>query len=394
MVLVLFVLVLLAVFSWFLFRDIRSPVFLFVFIWSSVFFVNIAMLDYIAVSEEALTYVMFMVCAFIIGAVCFKGKVFVTNTVNRGSINDSLLRVFFFISLFIQLLALIILLYEYQRFPGGITSFIGYLRSVQMFPDEFAYPGMLSNALLMRIIKNNYLFNYILLIIYVLRSPDVTKGIIICLLSRLLYAGLMGSRWQGVMDILSLAFIYLDRKEYLSKSIIKYTFYFLVFFMVAGVFRSSNGFGIDYFIMYIFGGLPAFGEMFKNPDLFYLPNTAIYIEQLLGGAADGAFNIVADSIWLNDSIKTNTYSVFGVLYKYYGHLGSLIYFFCYGAILSILARNKSNGLFSPVLYYIVAPTVLLTVFTESILLLFPIILRLLFLMLILKISIRVKNVSA
>lgn len=379
---------LLMIFSYVLYKDVRHPGFIFLSVWFCVCAINGGFINYIEISNEAYMYIVTMLFSFFLGTLFFRKTIIATH---QAYLNKSGFKFLFFISLSIQIFAVLILILEAQRFQGGIIKYVGYLRSVQMFPDEATYPGLLGNQLIMRVIKNNYLVNYFLLIILALKSQGIKKWVIICLIVRLMYAGMMGSRWQGVMDILSLTFIYLDRHRYLIKPILKYTVLFFVFFMLTGTIRSTSGFGIEYLVMYIFGGFPAFSELLKNPDALYLPNTAIYAEQLLGIASDNAINIVADSIWLNDSIKTNTFTAFGVMYKYYGMIGSLIYFFVYGASLNFLYHRKHDGNLCPILYYMIAPTVLLTVFTESMLGLLPTFIRLLFVLFFLKIVVRVKQ---
>lgn len=378
---------LLPIFVYVLYKDIRHPGFIFLFVWLLVCIINTGVVNYIEISNETYMYTASMLLSFFLGTLLFRRN---SKVAYQGYLNYKAYKFLFIVSLSIQVFAVLILLLEAQRFSGGIIKYIGYLRSVQMYPDEATYPGLLGNQIVMRIIKNNYLVNYFLLIILAQKSHDIKKWVIICLAVRLMYAGLMGSRWQGVMDILSLTFIYLDMHRHLIKPIFKYTSLFFVFFMLAGTIRSTSGFGLEYLVMYIFGGFPAFSELLKNPDVLYLPNTAIYAEQLLGIAPDNAINIVADSIWLNDTIKTNTFTVFGVMYKYYGVIGSLIYFFAYGATLNFLYQHKHAGNLYPTLYYMIAPTVLLTVFTESMLGLLPTIIRLLFVLFLLKIVVRVK----
>ncbi len=161
--------------------------------------------------------------------------------------------------------------------------------------------------------------------------------------------------------------------------------------MLAELYEALMGLVLNIWSCMFLADFPAFSELLKNPDALYLPNTAIYAEQLLGIASDNAINIVADSIWLNDTIKTNTFTAFGVMYKYYGEIGSIVYFFAYGALLNFLYYRKYEGVLYPVLYYIIAPTVLLTVFTESMLGLLPTIIRLLFVLFLLKLVVRVKQ---
>ena len=379
---------LLMVFCYFLYKDVRHPGFIFLSVWFCVCAINAGFINYIEISSESYIYIVTMLFSFSLGTLFFRKKNCVSQ---QGYLNERGFKFLFVFSLCIQILAVLILLFEAQRFSGGIVKYVGYLRSVQMFPDEATYPGLLGNQMIMRIIKNNYLVNYFLLLILALKTQGIKKWVVICLVARLMYAGMMGSRWQGVMDILSLTFIYLDRHKYLIKPIMKYSILFFIFFMLAGTIRSTNGFGLEYLVMYVFGGFPAFSELLKNPDALYLPNTAIYAEQLLGIASDNAINIVADSIWLNDTIKTNTFTAFGVMYKYYGEIGSIVYFFAYGALLNFLYYRKYEGVLYPVLYYIIAPTVLLTVFTESMLGLLPIIIRLLFVLFLLKLVVRVKQ---
>lgn len=110
-----------------------------------------------------------------------------------------------------------------------------------MFPDEATYPGLLGNQMIMRIIKNNYLVNYFLLLILALKTQGIKKWVVICLVARLMYAGMMGSRWQGVMDILSLTFIYLDRHKYLIKPIMKYSVLFFIFLCWQGLYEALMG---------------------------------------------------------------------------------------------------------------------------------------------------------
>ncbi|MFS2224592.1 O-antigen polymerase [Pantoea sp. B65] len=369
------------------YADITHPAVLFSFVWLAVMFFNVTLAGYIQTSDSAMCFVLSMILLFLAASVMTKN---IRIKVKYRPISYRIVKALFIITFVIQTLAVLIMLREYLASGKSLVEFIANLRAVQMYPDDNSYPGLLSNFIIMRVIKNNYLFNYILLVTFALLS-DKKKMIASNLLVRLIFATLMGSRWQGVVDILSLSFIFIDRSKDSFKFIFKYGFLFIVFFMLAGMIRSESGFSFQYFLMYIFGGLPAFSVFYNNPDFIYLPKTFVYIEQMLGMASDGAFNIVADSIFLTPEIKTNTYTIFGVLYKYFGTFGSACYFIAFGAMMSFLYKYRFRNILLSVLYYISIPSVFLSVFTEATLSLAPIYVRTIFVILIIQLVFKVKH---
>ena len=90
--------------------------------------------------------------------------------------------------------------------------------------------------------------------------------------------------------------------------------------------EGGVGRGLDYFAMYIFGGLPAFGVLYGEPENIYLPKTFLYLEQLVGIESD-VTSIVGDKVFLNQDVSTNTFTIFGVLYKYFNLFSIFTYIF-------------------------------------------------------------------
>lgn len=371
------------------FSDITHPAVLFSFVWLAVIFFNVTLAGYIQTSESSLFFVLSMVLVFLASAAVTKK---VNVKINYRPISYRIVKAALIVTFVIQTLAVVIILKEYISSGRTLIQFIASLRAVQMYPDDNVYPGLLSNFTVMRIIKNNYIFNYILLITFTLLS-EKKKLVASNLIIRLVFATLMGSRWQGVIDILSISFIFIDRSKDSIKFIFKYGFLFVVFFMLAGMIRSESGFTFQYFLMYIFGGLPAFSVLYDNPEALYLPKTFVYIEQLIGAASKDSFNIVADSIFLTPEIKTNTYTIFGVLYKYFGVFGSSCYFIVFGSIISFLYKYRFDNVIISTLYYISIPAIFLSVFTEAALNFAPIYLRAVLVLLFIQIVFRVKNGS-
>lgn len=386
---ILIIVFLLSIISIRVYKDYAHPVVLFISLWCVVVSFNVILNAYIDVGIDALFFITILLLVFFLFSL---PSLYVINDIelNYNKSKVDIISLCFQITTLILFLSFLIYAFEMLRYHDGVAAFIFNLRRAQMFPGEYELPGSLSNVIIERIIKNNLHFNTFLLLHSFLLGKN-KKLIYIAIFFRLFISMALGSRWQSMFDLMSLLFIAIIIHQVSFRKILILFSLAVIFFIFAGAVRTESGFGLKMLNMYIFGGLPAFGQLYLNPESFYLPKTFFYVESLIG-LNDDVYSLVGDSVWINyyDGISTNTFTVFGVIYKYFGVIGSILYMSLFSLCVSYLYRYRFNNSVLSVVYYLTLPAVIMSIFTESFMSLAHLYVRMVIFYLVLNLFLRLK----
>lgn len=264
-----------------------------------------------------------------------------------------------------SLLAVIIIVYSMNLLSSDFLYNIFKFRMAQINNVTSEYPGLLSNTVVYSYVKNSILFCAIAFINSVAVLEE-KRAAIFFLVLLVIMNFILGSRWTSMYFVLSYIMITGRDMPYISlrNAVILITISFM--FFVGGYIRSlAGGLEISFWELpykYTFANFAAFDILVEKN--LYIPETFRYISYLLFGTTN---SIVADNVTLEQSgVRTNTFTIFGQFSEYLTNFGGIVYAACLGFLLIYCNKTYAVNVISRIIYVLIAPAVLLFIFTEPV----------------------------
>ena len=267
----------------------------------------------------------------------------------------------------------IILIMNAIQYSRGIVAFALESRQAQM--TDAQWPGILSNTSYFRILKNTMSFGFPTIAILLILGRERLAMLLVLLLS----AGFLvtGERWGAFVAVIMLLYNRLLLTERPVKLLIISVTTFVALFSLGSVLRDRVSF-VEIFndlLVYTSGGVIAFSHMLSGSCYTcYTPPTFRYISSMIG-LTPKSTDIVGDKVYINSMGDwTNTFSMFGSLYFYFGLTLTFLTITLFLALLRNLYRRKHKPVYRMYLLMLV-PAAPLSVFTDAFLSSAPYLLR-------------------
>jgi oligosaccharide repeat unit polymerase len=189
-----------------------------------------------------------------------------------------------------------------------------------------------------------------------------------------------GARSGFVLMFLEYMVLYIYMKG--GKNIYKPVLLFLSLFFVLSIF--TRGVGVDnlfetlynffeHFVMYAFGSIISFEAFLEDRNISVFSGIMINFTNKINNILDIlALNIhknhpelqQTEFVYIGDNINTNVYSFLSVRISYFGFIGAGISMLVHAMIITIVYKLKENSIYMFVLYMLMIPTTILTLFHE------------------------------
>lgn len=375
----LFVLTTLGIY--YLVKDIFHPAFMLMFFWT-LGFVSLSILPgfyFPSLETQVIIFSYLFIFTLVSLTISFMMR---TNILDKYLVHIPIERKTLFFVSFVLSIGLILYLVRYIEVIRSFDSLAEYFYRIRYAAIHANEPLITTGALLTQVKTFSSIFSLVLMYeVYRNNLSKYYKLYLMVFISLTLGANIIeGARNEFVLLLLAYVALYVYLNG--SKSIFKSVFIFLFLFFVLSIFTRGVGSDsllealikfFEHIVMYAFGSIISFGTFLEDGNIQIFSSIMIKIVNKLNTILDiFALNIKlhhpelqqTDFAYISDDMRTNVYSFLSVRISYFGFLGAALSIAVHAAIITVVYKFKNTSIYMFILYLLMIPTTILTLFHE------------------------------